>query len=451
MATVVVVNADRTLEIEATSIISGGINEAGHLILTRHDGTDLDFGAVSGMRGYNGTNYEKVDAFSYIGPVDPGAVPDGSVWYDTDDVSGPFASESTKGLVQLATTSEVQAGVNNAKAVSPASLASTPGVRNLSGITESASVDAYPTGVSFMSLSSGSGWSLNSGFGGVVTNKISVNRCQQIFFTSSGGTSTPLSWMRTYNPSDGGGGWTAWTQYSTLLSPTPSNYVQTTALIAYPKGYSRLYYTTSSSSGWDFAGKSGEVLTYTEGTDFAKQIWTEHAKGSTGVPEVWIRTANSASGWTPWKKFLTDFGEWKSWTPIWSSTSGSNLPVYGNAAVDCRYVKVGRRVECRFEIQFGTMTTYGAAGAADNWEFSLPVAAARTTDHIGFVQLQQSNAKTCMGAVRTVSPITVRIGVASGFVDGTAATNTGDIDSSTPAVWASGNAIRGTFSYESAT
>lgn len=120
MATVTVVTAERTLQIEATSIVDGNVVD-GHLILTRHDGGEIDVGAVSGMRLSDGTTYTPVDAFSYIGTNDPGAVANGSVWFDTDD-AGPAASDTQKGLVELATTAEATTGTDTTRAVTPVGL-----------------------------------------------------------------------------------------------------------------------------------------------------------------------------------------------------------------------------------------------------------------------------------------------------------------------------------------
>lgn len=224
MATVTVVTADRTLEIEAASITGGTVNAGGHLILTRHDGTEIDVGAVSGMRLYDGDSYEAVDAFSYIGTADPGAVADGSVWYDTDD-AGPFASDTQKGLVELATSAETATGTDVTRAVTPAGLAALPGTRVqvVSGIAETAIPSAFPVGVSMQSVTSGSGWTPNGGFGTIVTHNISNNRCAQTFYSSAGGTSYPGMWTRLYNASDGGGGWTVWTQLPLMGTASADN------------------------------------------------------------------------------------------------------------------------------------------------------------------------------------------------------------------------------------
>jgi len=312
VATVTVVTAERTLEIEATSIVDGAIDASGHLILTRHDGMPIDMGAVSGMQTYDGVGYSKVDAFSYIGSIDPGAVPDSSVWYDTNDVAGPISSDTKKGLVELATSAETTAGTDNTRAVTPAGLAAVPGhkvqILTENSITETAAPAAYPNGISLMALTTGSGWSVNNGFGSVMTINTETDRAVQIAYSNPGGTGTPRSWFRQYHSTNNGGGWTTWSMYDSTYSLTPGSFSQSTGLSSYPNGWSRLYCTTITSSGWDFAGKAGEVRTYTDGTDFGWQEWTKHTGGTTAGVETerWVRSANSASGWTRWRKLARD-------------------------------------------------------------------------------------------------------------------------------------------------
>lgn len=310
MATVTVVTAERTLEIEATSIVDGEINSAGHLILTRHDGTPLDMGAVSGVQVYNGTAYAKADVFSYVGGTDPGGVPNGSIWFDTTDVAGPVASETQKGLVELATNAEVIAGTDTQRAVTPAGLAAVPGykVQIVSGIAESATPSAWPYGVSMQSITSSDAWTPNSSLGFVVTNSISSTRTTQTFYAATGGTQPALAWMRSYHSSSGGGGWTAWQQIDVINNLAAGSFTQTTAMSSYPRGRSRLYYNNSTSSGWDFSGKYGEVETYFDGTDYAVQTFTEHVAGSSAIPQVWRRTANAANGWSKWIVVAEDTG-----------------------------------------------------------------------------------------------------------------------------------------------
>jgi microcystin-dependent protein len=176
--------------IEDASVVSGEINGAGHLILTTHGGDEIDAG------------YALV------------AVPD--------------ASTTQKGVVELATTAETEAVSSDARAVTPVSLASTVArITSLEGsrvdvITlklETDTPSAYPPGVSVMVLSTGSGWSINSGFGTVLTVNAATNRCYQTLLASTGGTQTPRMWFRTYHPTGGGGGWTAWAFVANAADP----------------------------------------------------------------------------------------------------------------------------------------------------------------------------------------------------------------------------------------
>lgn len=451
MATVTVVNAERTLEIEATSIVSGEVNEAGHLILTRHDGTPIDVGAVSGMQLDGGTTYSKVDAFTYVGDTDPGAVPDGSVWLDTTDVAGPFASDTQKGLVELATNAETLAGTDNVRAVTPASLAAVPGTKvqtlAVNAMTETAPATSYPHGVSIMALSTASGWSLNSGFGSIVTYMSSSDRTVQHFYSNPGGTGTPRMWQRQYHPSNNGGGWTAWSQTYLMSTLTPGTLVQSTSFTSYPTGWSRMYFSTANGTGWDFAGSAGELMTFVDGSDFAKQTFVSHGHTSSTAPGVWTRTASATNGWTAWAKQIPDTGAWFNYTPTWSS-QGSAQPSFGNAVLRCKYTKHGRLVTVYFWVNFGSTTNFGTnPTAGDNWIFTLPVPAADdTSDGMGFLEMFGSGTEYGMGRVKMSGTTAFKLGISAGSTSGVG----GDVDSISPFTWASGDYLRGTFTYESA-
>lgn len=454
MATVTVFTSERTAEIEATSIVSGAINPEGHLILNRHDGTPLDMGAVSGVQLDTGSAYAKADVFSYVGDTDPGAVPDGSVWFDTSGPTGPFASTTQQGLVELATSAETITGTDTARAVTPAGLAAVPGnkvqILAPNANTETAVPGSYPLGISQMSLTTGSAWSVNSGFGSVITYRTETDRTIQHFYSNPGGTGTPRMWVRQYHTSNNGGGWTAWSIAQLVYTLTPGSLVQTTAFTSYPTGWSRMYFSAANGTGWDFAGTAGELMTFTEGTDYAKQTWTSHASGSSFMPEVWTRTANAANGWSAWRKTMADQGAWTQYTPSWSTSSGTATPSIGNGVYNCWYRKNGRTVEVRFEVVFGTTTNFGGGGSGDNYQFTVPVTAARSTDSLGFLEFNNnSNAAVCMGRARLISTTQFRMGITSGRVDGTAV-QTGDADAVSPFTWVTSGSIRGHFTYESA-
>lgn len=146
-------------------------------------------------------------------------------------------------------------------------------------------------------------------------------------------------------------------------------------------------------------------------------------------------------------------GAWTSWTPTWTTTSGSATPSYGNATVDCKYTKTGRKVDFYINITFGSTTNFGAgATSSDNWKFSLPAPAAATSVPIGKASFEPGNtARATSGLAQTTNN---DAGSISLYVDGPqvtgAATAGGIADSVTPFTWASGMRLVIVGCYESA-
>ncbi len=176
------------LEIENDTIVSGEIDGSGHLILVTREGTEIDAG------------YALV------------AVPDATI--------------STKGVSELATSAETSALADATRVITPAGLSAliaalevrlgtleTEMVKPMAVPLESATFSAYPEGISRMALYTGNpspAWSLANGT--IFTyNHDSVNRMYQTWYSSSGGAQTPTHKFRTCHPTNGGGGWTAWT------------------------------------------------------------------------------------------------------------------------------------------------------------------------------------------------------------------------------------------------
>lgn len=87
-----------------------------------------------------------------------------------------------------------------------------------------------------------------------------------------------------------------------------ASYSQSTALSSYPLGLSRIYFGSGEATNWDFVGKVGEVVTYYDGADFARQTWVRHFGGSTNITETWVRTSNVSSGWCKWLVVAEDTG-----------------------------------------------------------------------------------------------------------------------------------------------
>lgn len=142
---------------------------------------------------------------------------------------------------------------------------------------------------------------------------------------------------------------------------------------------------------------------------------------------------------------------WQSWTPAWTTNSGNATPSYGNATVNCRYVKSGRTVHCNFTIVFGSTTNFGAGPAtSDNWRFSLPVPAAAVQSVVGFAELGVDNTTRVVARVHIPTTTTFELMISSGRSSGAALANTGPVDSLSPWTWASGNTVLGTATYEAA-
>jgi microcystin-dependent protein len=96
------------------------------------------------------------------------------------------------------------------------------------GFVESEPLTSYPVGVSMMGLNTGSGWSVNSGYGEVVTYYLNTSRAYQIFHANS----VNAMWTRYYYTST----WSPWAQMTTD-NPLMSGEVKIFAGSAVPSGW----------------------------------------------------------------------------------------------------------------------------------------------------------------------------------------------------------------------
>ncbi|MDH6462052.1 hypothetical protein M2302_002227 [Micromonospora sp. A200] len=88
---------------------------------------------------------------------------------------------------------------------------------------EADAAETYPLGVSHLSLGAGSGWSVNGGYGTVVTHSISNYRCTQICYDNDGDG----MWKRFYHTDQGG-----WSQWKKLAFDNSEVLTKTGALTA---------------------------------------------------------------------------------------------------------------------------------------------------------------------------------------------------------------------------
>lgn len=124
MGTVQVVDATKTLEIEANSVTGGFVNGSNHLILTTGGGDEIDAGTVGG-------GSTVVDASDTVkGIVELATDVETQTGTDTARAVTPFglasliSSATRRGLVELATNAEASTGTDTARAITPANLAS---------------------------------------------------------------------------------------------------------------------------------------------------------------------------------------------------------------------------------------------------------------------------------------------------------------------------------------
>jgi hypothetical protein len=143
---------------------------------------------------------------------------------------------------------------------------------------------------------------------------------------------------------------------------------------------------------------------------------------------------------------------WTSWTPVWTTSTGLNTPAFGNATLACSYIQTGDLVICKFDIGFGSTTTFGGGGTGDNWRFSVPVTSTGASQTAGFMETcyDGSGSHSLMGRVRLTTTTTVEVQTASGEFDGAAATNPGLVDLLSPGTWTTSGYLRGTITYQAA-
>lgn len=143
-------------------------------------------------------------------------------------------------------------------------------------------------------------------------------------------------------------------------------------------------------------------------------------------------------------------GAWTAYTPTWTTSTGLNLPSFGNAIIDCAWTRFGRTIVVRFRVVFGSTTNFGAAPTTgDNWRFGLPVTASGLHQVAGFVELNASAAARAISRARFTTTGAFEMEIDAGRVDSVAITNTGLVDSLSPWTWASGDSVLGLLIYES--
>ena len=136
MAIVTGFTAERMLEMENATIISGTVNPSGDLILMTKDGTVVNAGHV---KGADATALLQIIDSSTVDLTLTGAGTPASPWQLSANVA--ISSSTVKGLVELATDTEATAGTDTTRAITPANLKAV-----LAGRLNSASIRLTDTG-----------------------------------------------------------------------------------------------------------------------------------------------------------------------------------------------------------------------------------------------------------------------------------------------------------------
>jgi hypothetical protein len=153
---------------------------------------------------------------------------------------------------------------------------------------------------------------------------------------------------------------------------------------------------------------------------------------------------------TTWDTYQKAPGAASTWTPAWTTTTGLHLPSWGDATRDCRYFKIGRLVMFNMNIVFGASTNFGSSvTTGDNWQFSLPVAAASTGFPIATAMLAPGTSRGTVGeAITSTDGTGFFLNIGSGAYNPSSVVNAGVVDSLSPWTWASGNSLHIIGQYE---
>ncbi|MFF5984431.1 hypothetical protein ACFY78_36870 [Streptomyces olindensis] len=161
-------------------------------------------------------------------------------------------------------------------------------------------------------------------------------------------------------------------------------------------------------------------------------------------------------------RLLSISPSWTEWVPTWTTSTGANVPSFGNATLACRYAVSATTCWGVFDVLFGGTTNFGGGGSGDNWRFGLPLPAASAIGAIGWCELNKSTTKRHVARMRLTTTTAFELELSTGAPDGLDTTADGAtgggkglIDAVTPwssgaagTTWASGYAIRGEFQYE---
>lgn len=375
MATVTGLTAAAMIAIRDQTIIEAEIT-GGHLILTRYDESTIDAGSIASAVG--------------------------------------AATDTTAGVVELATSTETIAGTDTTRAVTPAGLLSVSSTKQPLDDDLTAIANITPANDDFIQRKSGI-W-VNRTLAQVSTD-LSATLLPKTGGTMTGAITSSRS--ATTDTVLGGG-----------LSGDTFDRVRTYADGKYEAG------PGTGARDTNFYRASAGLWK----TDHSWEIVNNLTVGGT------ITITGALTGASN-----MNMGAWTSWTPTWTTTTGSATPSFGNATVDCKYVKIGRTVHFRMNITFGSTTNFGSSpSSSDNWLFSMPVAAPASGVPVGYVSMWVGSlTKATAGLAHLNSTTQIILYTGSGNVDNSTLAG-GIADSVSPLTWANGDRLSVIGSYETA-
>lgn len=119
MGSAILFNAARMQAIEDGTIVSGLVDVAGNLILTRHDGTEISAGHV---RGEDATALLTTEDSPTLDLTLNGTGTPSDPWVLSGVASQPSATDLVEGVVLLADEEETEDGTDSSKVVTPSGL-----------------------------------------------------------------------------------------------------------------------------------------------------------------------------------------------------------------------------------------------------------------------------------------------------------------------------------------
>lgn len=92
------------------------------------------------------------------------------------------------------------------------------------------------------------------------------------------------------------------------------------------------------------------------------------------------------------KGLIDGFAAWTAYTPTWTGTTSN--PAVGNGSITGAYLQIGKWVQFRIQVTFGSTTTFGTGGL----QFSLPVTPVGTVQQFTNVGVMDRTVGTTGGA-----------------------------------------------------